>query len=133
MLLNGRKAILSYVGKSWKNRDAWRRLRGRYQEVLVYDRISKRVWCLSEDLDRIDREQYGLSLDEFLSRAGYGEDAPGNRGTEGENTGSARTGALGFQEVFDRIVAPSLRKITAGKPASGPLAGSKRQKGPPAT
>ena len=50
MRLNGRKAILVYLGRSTHNRRGWRKVRQEYAAVLYYLPM-RRVWTTSEEVD----------------------------------------------------------------------------------
>jgi hypothetical protein len=55
--LNGRAAIMRYLGYNPHNSKRWQRLRLRYASALYFDRDDCRWWALSEDLDRLDRSR----------------------------------------------------------------------------
>ncbi len=53
--LNGRAAIMRYLGYNPHNTKRWQKVRSRYASVLYWDEDATRWWGLSEDLDRLDR------------------------------------------------------------------------------
>ena len=54
MRLNGRRAILVYLGYSPRNHRAWPKVRARYGEVILRDRETGRVWAMAEQLYAVD-------------------------------------------------------------------------------
>ena len=71
MRLNSKPEIMGYLGRSPKNRAAWRRLRQEYSAVLHYMPGSFRLWTTSSELDTVDRGR-SLTLAEMLRRQGTG-------------------------------------------------------------
>ena len=70
MRLNGRKAILGYLGKVPHSTWAWRGLLLRYGGAIrvMYPRGHRAIrgyWCRSEDLDRIDTDLSPTAWDVF--------------------------------------------------------------------
>ena len=61
MRLNGKQAIMSHVaGVKKTNTRAWLQIRLRYGTVIYVKKACGKIpryWCLSEDLDAIDRAQ----------------------------------------------------------------------------
>ena len=69
MRVNSKLEIMGYLGRSPKNRAAWRRLRQEYAEALHWLPGSHRLWAISTDLDTVDRGR-SLTLAEMLRRQG---------------------------------------------------------------
>ena len=70
MRLNGRRAILRYLGKSPHSTRAWRGVLLRYGSAIrvMYPRGHRAIrgyWCRSEELDRIDADLSPTAWDVF--------------------------------------------------------------------
>jgi hypothetical protein len=77
--LNNRAEIMWYLGKSPKNKPAWRRTRSQYAEALHYLPGMNRLWTTSEALDAVDRAR-SLTVAEVL--ASQREAVRGARGSD---------------------------------------------------
>jgi hypothetical protein len=71
MRLNGRKAILAYLGRSMHNRRGWRKVRDEYAAVRHYLPGSHRVWTTRDDLDALDRAR-SLTVADIVEGANRG-------------------------------------------------------------
>jgi hypothetical protein len=80
MRLNGKREILSYLGRHTQNKKTWRRIRTRYEAVIWCEPTSGHLWALSEDLDAVDRARC-VPMTEFLKRGPKGEHAGGGAGS----------------------------------------------------
>lgn len=77
MRLNGRLEILAYLGKSWRNKGGWRKVRERYGDVIRCEPGNSHVWALSEELDAADKARCLTMTEMLASRAERGEAVAG--------------------------------------------------------
>ena len=73
MRLNGKLEIMAHFGRSWRNKDGWRKVRVRYGEVIRCYPGSGHVWALSEELDAVDREGCVRMVELLAARVTKGE------------------------------------------------------------
>ncbi|MBI4574108.1 MAG: hypothetical protein HY713_12610 [candidate division NC10 bacterium] len=96
MRLNGRTAIMRYLGRNPKNKAAWRRIRARYSDVIRCFSGSGPVWARSEELDLVDIREC-KTMTEVLAA----------RGARGEAVGGAVGGyPLEYLKLMKRVLGP---------------------------
>jgi hypothetical protein len=85
MRLNGRVEIMAYLGRRYNPKDqkGWRKVRGRYVEVLHYLPGSFWVWTTSEELDALDRSR-SLTLERALAAKARSARGSVREGREGD-------------------------------------------------
>jgi hypothetical protein len=71
MRLNGKAPICEYLGVNPRNWRGWQLIKLRYGRVILIKRATGKVpryWCLTEELDAIDREQSVSVYDKEYAR-----------------------------------------------------------------
>lgn len=80
MRLNGRQEILAYLGRSWRNKDGWRKVRERNGDLIHCEPGNRHVWALSEELDAADKVRFLTMTEMLAARAERGEAVAGSVG-----------------------------------------------------
>ncbi len=99
MRLKGRRAIMRHFGWSPNNKDAWHKIRLRYDDVIRCFPRSGRVWARSEDLDLVDIQECETMTERLAPRGAIGE-------AVGEAVGGY---PRQYQRLLKRLLTPDAR------------------------